>query len=104
VKVVDDEEDIFHKDPKTLDDLHFDIKFVDTFDIISNVPIISNLHKDQVISFEIIDNNEQIDRLASDIFISTEDDEGNLQLPDFQTKKYFSIYEEGDGVLESSDQ
>ena len=34
VKVVDDEEDTFHKDPKILDDLHFDIKFVDTFDII----------------------------------------------------------------------
>jgi len=46
-------EDIFHKDPKVLDDLHCGSEIVDTFDIISNVSIVSNFHKDHVISFEI---------------------------------------------------
>ena len=52
------EEDTFHKDPKVLDDLHFDIKFVDTIDIISNVHVVSNLHKNQVFPFEFSDKNE----------------------------------------------
>jgi hypothetical protein len=54
------EEDTFHKDSKVLYDLHFDSKFVDTFDIISNVSIFSNLHKDQVIYFDTSDNKEKI--------------------------------------------
>jgi hypothetical protein len=53
-------EDTFLKDSKVLDDLHFDRKFVDTFDIISNVSIFSNLHKNQAMSFEISDDKEQI--------------------------------------------
>ena len=51
-------EDTFHKDSKVLDDPHFDSKFVDTFDIISNVSTFSNLHKNQAISFEISDDKE----------------------------------------------
>jgi hypothetical protein len=53
-------EDTFLKDSKVLDDLHFDRKFVDTFDIISNVSIFSNLHKNQAMSFEISDDKEHI--------------------------------------------
>ena len=38
-------EDTFLKYSKVVDDLHFDRNFVDAFDIISNVSIYSNLHK-----------------------------------------------------------
>jgi hypothetical protein len=88
------EEDTFHKDPKVLDDLHFDIKFVDTIDIISNVPVVSNSHKNQVFSFEISDKNEQMDRLACDRFESTVDVEGSPHFPDLQIRGSCSNHKE----------
>jgi hypothetical protein len=88
------EEYTFHKDPKVLDDLHFDIKFVDTVDIISDVHVVSNSHKNQVFSFEISDKNEQIDRLACDRFESTTNVKGNPQLPNLRTKEDCINHEE----------
>ena len=60
------ENDAFHKDSKVLLDFHSDSKLVDAFDIVSNVFITSNLHKDQPIPLKISDDKEQIYKAAYD--------------------------------------
>jgi hypothetical protein len=47
-------------DPKVLDDLHCDNKIVDTFDIISNVSIVPNVHQNKVNSFESSEGKEHM--------------------------------------------
>jgi hypothetical protein len=95
--------DIYHYN-QDIGDLRENSHSIDAFDIVSNASTNLGFYKDEIVPFEKPKDDCQIDTSASSSFRSAVYDEGSLQFPDLQTKKDFSIYEEGDGVLESSDQ